>query len=83
MNNLNVRGHSRRKLVNRLMLAMSCTAAGIAILILALILGYILIRGISYLNLNILTKAAEPMGETGEACAMRFLARLSWCCFGQ
>ena len=43
MNNLNVRGHSRRKLVNRLMLAMSCTAAGIAILILALILGYILI----------------------------------------
>ena len=65
MNNLNERGHSRRKLVNRLMLGLSCIAAGIAILILALILGYTLIRGISYLNLNILTKAAEPMGETG------------------
>ena len=62
MNNLNERGHSRRKLVNRLMLALSCTAAGIAILILALILGYILIRGISYLNLNILTKAARTGG---------------------
>src|SRR5208283_3785849 len=65
MNNLNERGHSRRKLVNRLMLGLSCTAAAIAILILALILGYTLIRGISYLNLNILTKAAEPVGETG------------------
>jgi phosphate transport system permease protein len=32
---------------------------------LALILGYALIRGISYLNLTILTQAAKPVGETG------------------
>jgi phosphate transport system permease protein len=65
MNNLNERGHARRQWLNRVMLGLSCTAAAIAILILALILGYTLIRGISYLNLNILTKAAEPVGETG------------------
>lgn len=46
-------------------LSLCCAAAGLAILMLALILGYTLVRGISYLNLNILTQAAKPMGEAG------------------
>jgi phosphate transport system permease protein len=65
MNNLNERGHARRKWINRIMLVLSGTAAAIAILILALILGYALIKGISYLNLTLLTQAAKPVGETG------------------
>ena len=65
MNNLNERGHARRKWINRIMLVLSSTAAAIAILILALILGYALIKGISYLNLTLLTQAAKPVGETG------------------
>jgi phosphate transport system permease protein len=65
MNNLNERGHARRKWINRIMLVLSGTAAAIAILILALILGYAMIRGISYLNLTLLTQAAKPVGETG------------------
>ena len=47
------------------MLVLSGTAAAIAILILALILGYAMIKGISYLNLTLLTQAAKPVGETG------------------
>ena len=55
----------RRKWVNRLMLGLSCTAAGIAILMLGLILGYTLARGITALNLDFLTQAAAPVGEAG------------------
>jgi phosphate transport system permease protein len=59
------RGYTRRKVVNKLMLGLSSIAAGLAILILALILGYTIIHGLSFLNLNFLTQAAKPVGETG------------------
>lgn len=65
MKNLNERGHSRRKWLNGIMLVICGIATAIAMLVLALILGYALIRGISYLNLTILTQAAKPVGETG------------------
>ena len=65
MNKLIGQGYARRKWINGLMLGLSSAAAGIAILILALILGYTLFRGISYLNLDFLTQAAKPVGETG------------------
>jgi phosphate transport system permease protein len=58
-------GFGRRKWFNRLMLALSGTAAGLAILVLVLILAYILVSGISYLNLDLLTQAARPAGEAG------------------
>ncbi|MFH1651884.1 MAG: phosphate ABC transporter permease PstA [Chloroflexota bacterium] len=57
--------YTRRKWFNRLMLGMSGTAAGISIIILALILGYTLVRGIAYLNLDLITQAAKPAGEAG------------------
>jgi phosphate transport system permease protein len=47
------------------MLGLSSIAAGLAILILALILGYTIIHGLSYFNLNFLTQAAKPVGEAG------------------
>jgi phosphate transport system permease protein len=59
------RGYWRRKLFNRLMLGLSSSAAGLGILILALILGYTLAQGISALNLDFLTQAAKPVGEAG------------------
>lgn len=57
--------HLRRKWSNRVMLALSGCAAGLAIMILALILGYILVHGISFINLGFLTHAAKPVGEAG------------------
>jgi phosphate transport system permease protein len=58
-------GYLRRKWVNRIMSGLSTTAAGLAILVLALILGYSLAHGIAFLNLDFLTKAAAPVGEAG------------------
>ena len=59
------RGYLRRKWFNRLMLGLSSVAAGVGILMLALILGYTLANGIAYLNLDLLTQAAKPAGELG------------------
>lgn len=59
------RGYLRRKWSNRIMLSLSSAAAGIGMLILALILGYTLINGIAFLNLDFLTQAAKPVGEVG------------------
>jgi phosphate transport system permease protein len=58
-------GYSRRKWSNRLMLGLSSVAAGLAILVLVLILGYALVRGASALNLDFLTQAAKPVGQVG------------------
>ena len=40
-------------------------AAGIAIALLLMILGYTLFKGISYFNLDFITQAAKPVGEAG------------------
>jgi len=58
-------GYSRRKWSNRLMLGLSSAAAGLAILVLVLILGYALVRGASALNLAFFTQAAKPAGQVG------------------
>lgn len=58
-------GYWRRKWLNRLMLSLSGVAAGVSILMLALILGYTLVNGIAYLNLDLLTQVAKPVGELG------------------
>jgi phosphate transport system permease protein len=58
-------GYSRRRWGNRLMLGLSSAAAGIAIILLLLILGYTLKQGISFINLDFLTQAAKPTGELG------------------
>ncbi|MGD0856654.1 MAG: phosphate ABC transporter permease PtsA, partial [Dehalococcoidia bacterium] len=47
------------------MLGLSGCATGIVIIVLALILGYTLVNGISYLNIDIITQAAKPVGEIG------------------
>ena len=76
MNKLTGQGYSRRKWINWAMLGLSSTAAGIAILVLALILGYTLVHGISYLNLDFLTQAAKPVGEVGGGMRNEILGTL-------
>jgi phosphate transport system permease protein len=68
--------HLRRKWSNRVMLVLSGCAAGLAIMILALILGYILVHGISYINLGFLTHAAKPVGEAGGGMRNEILGTL-------
>ena len=57
--------HLRRKWTNGVMLGASGFAAAIGIALLALILGYTLVHGISYLNWDVLTHTAKPAGEAG------------------
>jgi phosphate transport system permease protein len=59
------RGYYLRKLTNALMLGLSGLAALICIIVLALILGYTLINGINYMNMDFLTQPAKPVGEAG------------------
>ncbi len=59
------RGYARRQWTNRIMLGLSSAAAGIAVLVLLLILGYTLIHGLAYINPDILTNSAKPAGELG------------------
>ncbi len=68
--------HLRRKWSNRVMLVLSGCAAGLAIMILAIILGYILVHGISYINLGFLTHAAKPVGEAGGGMRNEILGTL-------
>lgn len=58
------------------MLGLSSIAAGLAILMLGLILGYTLAHGISALNLDFLTQAAKPVGEAGGGMRNEILGTL-------
>jgi phosphate transport system permease protein len=58
-------GYSRRKWSNRIVLGLSGIAAGLAIMVLVLIIGYALVRGASALNLDFLTQGAAPVGQEG------------------
>jgi phosphate transport system permease protein len=69
-------GYLRRKRINSLMLGLSAGAAGLAILLLALILGYVLVHGISFINLGFLTHAAKPVGEAGGGMRNEILGTL-------
>jgi phosphate transport system permease protein len=57
--------YQKRKWANRAMLALCGLGAALAILMLALILGYIVANGASYLNLSLLTQTSRPAGELG------------------
>ncbi len=55
----------QRKLANSAMLGFCGAAAGLAMLIPVLILGYTLAHGLAYMNLDFLTQPAKPVGELG------------------
>ncbi|MCX5997805.1 MAG: phosphate ABC transporter permease PstA [Chloroflexi bacterium] len=58
-------GYLRRRWFNRLMLVLCGCAAAITIIFLVLILGYTVINGVTYFNLDFITQAAKPVGESG------------------
>jgi len=58
-------GYLRRKWFDRTMSVLSSSAAGLAILALALILGYTIVQGIAFFNLDFLTQTAKPVGAAG------------------
>ena len=58
-------GYSRRRWSNRIVLILSGIAAGLAIMVLVLVLGYALVRGASALNLDFFTQGARPVGVAG------------------
>jgi len=68
--------YTSRKWINRIMLGLSGTAAGLVVIVLALILGYTLVNGISYLNLDFLTQIAKPVGENGGGMRNEILGTL-------
>jgi phosphate transport system permease protein len=70
------RGYLQRKLFNWLMMGLSSAAAGVAIIILAIILGYTLVQGIAFLNLDFITQAAKPVGEAGGGMRNEILGTL-------
>ncbi len=57
--------HARRKWTNTVMLGLCTTSALLAIGVLALILGYVLFNGISYINFDFFTQLPNPAGESG------------------
>jgi len=57
--------HARRKWTNIVMLGLCTTSAFLAIGVLALILAYVLVNGISYINFDFFTQLPKPAGESG------------------
>jgi phosphate transport system permease protein len=57
------RSYFGRRWFNRLMLGLSGTAAAVGIIMLALILGYTLVQGIGFLNLDLITSVSRPAGD--------------------
>ena len=59
-------GHyARRRAVNYLMITACGLATLLAISILLMVIGYTLVQGLSYLNLEFITQTAKPLGEAG------------------
>jgi phosphate transport system permease protein len=58
-------GQMRRKWTNRIMLILCGCAAGLCIIILALIVGYTVAKGANYLNVDFLVNTSKPVGEAG------------------
>lgn len=57
--------HSRRRIVSSLMTSLTAICAVLVTAVLLVILGYIMIRGVSSLNLEFLVGTPKPVGEGG------------------
>ena len=58
-------GHARRRVVNLVMTTLTALCAAAAVAMLALVLGYIAVRGAGSLDLTFLTDIPRPVGEGG------------------
>jgi len=73
---MNERGYLRRKWTNKIILGLCYTAAGIAIALLLIILGYTLFKGVGSINLDFFTQGAKPPGEVGGGMRNEILGTL-------
>jgi phosphate transport system permease protein len=61
--------YRRRKIANVVVLGLCASSAFMAVGVLALILGFVLVNGIHYLNLDFFTHMPTPVGEPGGGVA--------------
>jgi len=54
-----------RKLINHFMLGLCALGAGVAILVVCFMLGYILTQGLSFISLDFITGSSVPAGQQG------------------
>jgi len=66
-------GERRRIWISRVMLALCGLAAGLSAAILVVLLLYVLVKGIAYVNLEFLTALPRPLGEPGGGMANAFV----------
>lgn len=66
----------RRQVVDRLMSGLAAAAAFLGAGILLVLLGYVLVNGISYVNWEFLTTLPKPLGEEGGGLANSFVGSL-------
>jgi phosphate transport system permease protein len=62
---MNAITYQRRRWTNTVMLGLCATCALLAVGVLALILGFVIVNGISYINLDFFTQLPKPPGESG------------------
>lgn len=66
----------RRRLVNRAMEVIATLAAGLAVAVLAIVIGSVVIKGASALNFDFLTKDPAPFGQPGGGIANAIVGTL-------
>ncbi|MGH7907488.1 MAG: phosphate ABC transporter permease PstA [Candidatus Binataceae bacterium] len=69
-------GHIRRKIKSDLMIGLTALATLIALIPLFLVLGYLISKGASSINLKFLTQLPKPVGETGGGMANAIVGTL-------
>src|SRR5690349_20442178 len=67
---------TRRKLLSRVMTALTTGAAALAIIALVVILGYIAVTGVKELNFGFLINEPKPVGEPGSGIANAIVGTL-------
>jgi len=70
------RNYSRRKLQSRLFVVLSASSALATVVVLFVILGYVLYRGASALDIDFFTKLPRPVGEAGGGMAHAMIGSL-------
>jgi phosphate transport system permease protein len=68
--------YRRRRIANAVVLGLCATSAFVAVGVLALILGYVLVNGIGYLNLDFFTHMPVPVGEESGGVANSIVGSL-------
>ena len=63
--------YAKRRWTNRIMLGLCAASAFLAIGILALILGFVLVKGISYIGLDFLRSCRNPSANQAAASRTR------------